>query len=135
MKTLITQIPSRLRRQAGVLDELNQVLAGVLPAEMRPHVQAAGVQRNVLVLEADSTAWASKARYLANDITRRMSTGTGLAFTSVKVSIRPSASAAPRPKRAKPRLSDGAAEQFRTLATSETHPALRRALLRLSRRG
>lgn len=134
MKPLGSQLPNTLKQRANQLRELNRHLFSILPAELHGHIQVAALNRSTLTLEADSPAWAAKARYIGNDIARRLSGKTGLTIKSVKLLVQPvnmwnkSTSHHPLP------LSRHTSNRLQSLAKSIEHPALKRALLKLAGR-
>lgn len=58
----------RLLATARTLERLDAQLQLVLPGNMRGHIRLACVEGRTLVLAAESAAWASRARLLADDL-------------------------------------------------------------------
>jgi hypothetical protein len=61
---------SRVLSTARALDRLDADLRQVLPGSMRENIGLACIEGNTLVLAATSSAWASRARLMANDLLR-----------------------------------------------------------------
>jgi hypothetical protein len=134
MKSLGSHLPSTLKQRANRLRELNRHLYSILPAEFHGHIQVANLHRDLITLEADSPAWASRVRYHSNDLTRRLSVTTGLTIKSLKLRIQPAASKPGQIKRKPLTISGHSARRFESLAGAISHPDLKRALLNLSKR-
>lgn len=135
MKTIGSQLPNFLKKKASGLRELNLHLQVALPAEIHRHVQVAGLHHEILTVEVDSPVWASKIRYLANNLVKQLSTTTGLTIKSVKILIRPTACELNRITRKPLAISGTRAGQFKSLAKSIKHPGLKSALSKLAQRG
>ena len=135
MKSLGSQLPSTLLHQAKRLRQLNQHLLLILPLELHGHVQIAAFHHSLLVLEAESPVWATKARYFSREIANHLSEKTGLSVKSVKFTIQPTASTQSRTSRKKPYISKNSAHQLESLAKSTEDPRLKQSLAKLAKRG
>lgn len=135
MSTLGQHVPGHLASQVKELQALNRLILDCVPTELLGHVQVAGLKDARLVLCVPSPAWASKLRYCAEDIGRRVSAKTGISVKTVKVLIDPKSATTPRKKHAGLYISKQSARQFKALADTIDNPALKKALTRLSGRG
>lgn len=123
-----------LRRLEQELDAQRTLLARVrahLPHDLSQHCVAAQTRGDVLVLHATSSVWATRLRYLAPEIVRRLQRD-GMALREVRVRLLIDGSR----RRSSPRLarhSDSGAEIIHDTAMGTKQPELRAALLRLSR--
>ena len=118
-----------LARQRALL----AAVADVLPAELAAHCVSATLDGAELRLLVDSPAWATRLRYLGNDLRRTLHSRWRIA--SVTVQVEPLRQPpAGRPAR-KVVLSAAAADAIAGAASAVEDAALRRALLRLSRHG
>lgn len=133
MKSIRSQLPNALLQKASQLKALNQELLLILPMEFDGHIQVAGVHRSLLTLEADSPVWAAKIRYLTYEITKQLSSKTGLKIKSIKVTVQPSTESKKDSIRKKPYISKYSAHQLESLANSITYPRLQQALKRLAK--
>ena len=64
----------QLLKKAGRLQQLQTKLQKLLPADLATHVQLANLRGDRLVLTADSSAWASRLRYLSADLLLQLRT-------------------------------------------------------------
>ena len=54
---------ARLLASVHLLQELDQIIADKLPANIGDHCKAANIKDNQIVIIADSSAWATRLRY------------------------------------------------------------------------
>ena len=96
----------------------------------------ANVDRNTLILQTESSAWASRLRYLAPAILEKLASRLGWTHvTQTKVLVRPPLPPDRCPSVQPAHMSPDSASLLREVAENTEDPALREALLRLSRRG
>ena len=124
-----------LRRLAAAVARQRALLAAgtdAVPRDLAAHCVAATLEGTELTLLADSPAWATRLRYLGGDLRRRLRGRWRVEAVTVQV-------APPRqPPAASGRrvvLSATAADAIAEAAAGIADPALRQALLRLSRHG
>ena len=124
---------ARLLATAQHLQQLTHAVAESLPEPLNQHCVAAGIQDQTLILVTDSAAWSLRLRYHAPDIFRHLERRHGLKLRTVRVKIHPLqiSRIQRRPRRLV--LSKQNGELMRQTAASLRDPALKSALLRLSR--
>lgn len=126
----------QLSAQAEQLERLNQKVMSCLPPGLAGHVRVANLRDDCLVIQAESSAWASQIRYRAPEILQALNQLP--AFASVQ-SIRVRNRATPLQPAAAPiqrrRMSTHAASGIAAQADATDDPSLRDALRKLSRRG
>ncbi|MDE2090060.1 MAG: DUF721 domain-containing protein [Gammaproteobacteria bacterium] len=124
---------ARLLAIAQRLQQLTQAVVESLPEPLNQHCVAASIQGDTLVLVTDSAAWSLQLRYHAPDIFRQLARRRGLKLRTVRVKIHPLQ--VPRTQRHPRRLalSRQNSELIRQTAAGLRDPALKSALLRLSR--
>ena len=126
----------RLIEESRRLARATELLCARLPAPLREHSRVAGLAGGVLVIQADSAAWASRLRFVTREVAEAVAPVLGR-VTRVRVAV---ASPAPPPPAGPPGLSGRAVlgeEPARTLSQAAggvTDPALQEALRRLARR-
>ena len=128
--TLAT-LGQRLTHQRALLDQVR----ALLPSPLSTQLQAAVLEARTLSLFVDSPVWASRLRYLAPELMRKLKQ-QDLIVDQVRTRIVPESrrgNAARGGQRL--RLSAHSAEQLRQTAVALTDEPLREALLRLSRHG
>ncbi len=72
------------------LDERSELLLRVrsaLPPALVSHVDSAGLERGRLTLGTASAAWASRLRYVKQELSERLFADYGLQIDSVKIKI------------------------------------------------
>lgn len=125
---------ARLRDQAGELARLDRLLATLLPEPLSRHVRACAVHAGQLVLQVDAPAWSTRLRLEQQRLLEQL---RGLpeqaTLSSMRVTVAAAAQPAERAPR-KPEISAAAAQALAQCAESQTDPALRASLTRLSRR-
>lgn len=125
---------ARLCAQAGELSRVNRLLTAVLPAPLAPHVRACAIHQDTLVLQTDSPVWSTRLRLEQQRLLAAIRATDGLnCINSVRVTV-----AVPVTSREQQtptlRLSATAAAILAQCADSQSDPALRASLVRLSRR-
>ena len=125
---------AHLFAQAGELSRINRLLTTVLSQALAPHVRACAIHADTLVLQTDSPVWATRLRLEQQRLLAEIRAVDGLAAINalritVTVPLTPQVRQTPGL-----RLSATAASTLAQCAESQTDPALRAALLRLSRR-
>jgi hypothetical protein len=126
LNALLGQV-QRLRRLTGVLRR-------ALPEPLAAHCVAANLDGDTLVVGCDSSAWAAKLRYhLPTLLARLQDLPETPALSHIRIRVQPLREP---PRRAAPRrarLSVHNAELLAAMADGTADPALKAALLRLSR--
>lgn len=128
----LRRLGTRLVQQRRLL-ELTRLR---LPEDLAPHCRAAVLAKGRLTLYAESSAWASRLRYLAGEVRRELRPEfSGLSEVRVRVmgaDVQPPPAPKPAPARA---LSAQNRALLRATAENLSDPALRAALRRLARQG
>ena len=114
-------------------DALLQRVRHALPDEVAPHCVGATLDGQELRLLADSAGWATRLRYLARELTRRLR-ADGLGVAAVEVRVLPPDARTERAPRRSVRPSGDAATCVEQTAGGVEDPALRAALQSLGRR-
>jgi hypothetical protein len=127
----IGKLVAHAQRIKLVQDTLNEHL----PPPSRNHCRATSFQNNLLIISASSNAWATRARYLAPDLSRLLQERLALATPPtirIRVALPPQTTAI---HEGRPRftLSRESAECLRSAAEATTDIELRLALQRLAR--
>ena len=78
-----------LQAGAAVARKTLDVAREVLPAELASHLWAANLVDGEVALLFESAAWATRARYAAEEWRAPLATALGEPVTSVKVKVRP----------------------------------------------
>lgn len=125
----------RLIEEARRLARATELLRARLPAPLDEHSRVAGLAGGVLVIQADSAAWASRLRFVTREVAEAVAPVLGR-VTRVRVAV---ASPTPPPPTGPLRLPGRAVlgeELARSLAQAAggvSDPALQEALRRLAR--
>jgi hypothetical protein len=125
---------------SGLLDHsrqiqhLTQALRQQLPAPMADHCRVANLRDGTLVLAADSPAWSSKIRFHADKLLKTLNKKFNLGVSKVRIIVVPEAALPKKKPLQRTPISAATASLLEQCAESEHDPALRAALLRLSRR-
>ncbi|MBI1732199.1 MAG: DUF721 domain-containing protein [Gammaproteobacteria bacterium] len=125
---------SGLNSRAEELSRLDDLLSALLPGAVAQHVRACALHGNTLVLQTDSPVWSTRLRMAQPQLLAAFQHHDRIAnITSLRITV---SAPAIEDQRAgpTPRLSAPAAEFLAKCADSQTDPALRAALTRLSRR-
>ena len=125
---------ARLCTQAGVLTRINRLLTTLLPAQLAPHVSACSIHADTLVLQTDSPVWSTRLRLEQQRLLAGLRAVDDLGcINNLRVTVAVPAVAHTRQK-PQLRLSATAAASLAQCAESQSDPALRASLTRLSRR-
>jgi hypothetical protein len=91
LKGLLGESPRlvRLVKDAERLGALTAFVRKALPPEIQPHLTAASVRDDTLVLTADSPAWAARLRFHGGEILTFLAVGQGIQATRVSVRSHP----------------------------------------------
>ena len=111
----ITQILEKIQE----LKKITQALIKILPDPWIEHCQVANIRDTILILQADSSAWATRLHYQCPEILKYLQEHGWPTFTKIQVCIvLPNATPLPPPRRAV--MSKISAEFLRNL--SNTYP-------------
>jgi hypothetical protein len=104
-----------LLRHAGLLTQLQQLLAGALDPALAAHFQVANLRQNRLVLQASSPAWATRLRMQAADVLAILQRSGYPELDEVEVRVAP-LTAPPAPQPGKKPLSPAAEQALALMA-------------------
>lgn len=123
----------QLFREAAENRSHNDRIKALIEAPLREHVRFALIKGDTLILIADSSAWASKLRYLVATIQRRMESSPDLAgVRNIRVKVAAAEPVDQAPIRRAQALSAATAEGVRAQAQSIEDPLLKEAILKLA---
>ena len=125
----------RLLEEARRLARATELLRARLPAPLGEHSRVAGLAKGVLVIQADSAAWASRLRFMTREVAEALAPVLGQ-VTRVRVAVAsPTPPPPTRPLRLPGRavLSKELARSIAQAAGGISDPALQEALRRLAR--
>jgi hypothetical protein len=122
-------IRAKLQQNRGLLEEIQQLL----PAPLNEHCVGIAAKQDHLILYSDSSAWASRLRYITRDLLAKLSKNN-ISFNkiTVKITIDNRKKATKRSGRRSRLISATNSEQLQKIANSTPDPELRAALMRLS---
>ena len=120
--------------RAHELAALGKVVRGLLGSPLDRHVQVANFDHGRLVLLADSSAWAARARFVAANLSQRLAAQRAR-VSEVKIITRP-----PQPEpvsvpRPRGRISAATARLLMEVAVGLEPGGLRERMMRLAERG
>lgn len=119
-------------RQAGALAQLQALWRASVPAELRPHAQAAGLKHKRITVLADNGAVAAKLKLIAPSLLKTLQ-NKGLEVTSIRVEVQVKSARQRRPDTAR-KINASAAASLLRLAQELPDSPLRAALERLASR-
>lgn len=125
---------ARVIATAGELERVDRKLRGHLPAELAVRSRVANLRNGVLVLAAESSAWAARLRYLSRDIVQTARKKCRLEVHEVEVRVSPTSAPSPQGGPPPRRLSRRAAEHLRNAADTAGDPELAALMQRLAGR-
>ncbi len=134
MRPLNRLISPQLLNRARAIQAMTFSLRAHLGRPLAEHCWVGGHSGPVLTLVTDGGVWATQLRYQQREIYKLLNSEFGLKLNKLRIKIA-SPRAAPKPPRARPRLSAAGARSLESAAQSITDPGLREALLKLARRG
>ncbi len=134
--TLLRADPSlqALLERAREVEETADKVRNALPPQLGTHVRTVRINQKMVVIYADSPAWASRIRYLAGQIIRALR-DKGVLVDGVKAAVLvPESQRRVRlPQRKPRRLSADNARMIQASAEAIQDPGLRTAMLRLAK--
>jgi hypothetical protein len=91
LKGLLGESPrlARIAQSAARLAALTASVREALPPEIQPHLTAANVREDTLVLTTDSPAWAARLRFHGGEILTFLAAGQGIHATRISVRSHP----------------------------------------------
>lgn len=125
---------SRLLQRSSRLEKLQKRVESLLPAGAVEHCRVINLRDNTLLLSVDSTAWATRLRYLQQAMIAELRDGGLPQLQGIQIRVAPVSMPAVKHHRTA-KLSSQAATDIKACAESIADPELRKALLRLAGRG
>jgi len=118
------------------LEALNRTLRGCIPAPLNQHCQVANLRDNILILHADSSAWALKLRYSSRVLLQQLRQRGVPGLNAIEVKVRPHNAAIRRPEKIRhAHMSGKTAQLLDSIASDISDDRLKVALQRLARHG
>ena len=124
---------SALVQQAQRWTRYNKLLQSVLDDSIRKHCQLGSVNKNRIVLLAESPAWAARIRLHSTTMRKQLRARTGNQDLLIVVKVRPIVPAEPDTTLNPATLSQSAIQTIRRSANTISDETLRKALLRITR--
>lgn len=69
-----TNLLSQIKVKVAQLQQLNELVKAQLDSSLGQHCCVANVRDNILILEVDSSAWATRLRYLVPELLQKLRT-------------------------------------------------------------
>ncbi len=139
-KTHPVSLSRLIDQRHGLLDQgrriarLNAALSRLLPAGLAGHCRVANLRDGILVLAADSPAWASRLRFHADKLLKSLNKECDLGAGRVRTIVVPAAALPTRRPIPRKPISSHTARLIEQCADGIGDPALQAALRRLARR-
>lgn len=124
-----------LLARTRALQEMDRLLAELLPPPLNRHCHVLSIRNNILAVAADSPAWAARLRFHAPLLAEQLAAHLSDRRYTVHVRVRPPETPPPppSPRRLMRRGAQGTAA-LQQAAQSVSDPGLKTALLRLASR-
>lgn len=117
-----------------MLEKLTAITSACLPESCRGHVSAAGIRDNQLILITDSPVWGSRIRLSSQSILHMIEEHTGLKPTGIRIRQAQPRKIPEPPVRHHRHIDSRTSQMISQAAESISDPALKQAILRLSRK-
>lgn len=117
------------------LEAFNRILRGCIPAPLNQHCQVANLRDNILVLHADSSAWALKLRYGSRALLQQLRQRGIPGLDTIEVKVRPNLAPYRSEKIRPARMSTKTAQLLDSIANDTNDSHLKNALQRLAQHG
>lgn len=115
------------------LKQLDYGIRSLLPADLANHCQTANLRNNSVIMQADSTVWATRLRYQVPELLKQLRCHDALkGLKTIRVTVAPLSGPQP-PKRKPLAISNENGDVLRSAADSLSDPELAAALRRLAR--
>ena len=118
--------------RARKLERLNVLVHGLLPVDLGAHCKLLNVKNEILVLAADSPAWAARLRFVAPELCKQLRCQHALSVSRAEIRIQPQAVEPTQNKRHAMKISATNANLLAQTAQGVDHPGLKEALYRLA---
>lgn len=135
MKNRHFSLLQQLQYQAQQSDRLTDILHEVIPFSMHEHCRVGILKEKVLVIIAQSPAWATRLRYLTPQIIQHLKKSKHFGISKIQVKIRPQHQERSQPTRKANVLSKENADLLRKTANGIQDTELAQAFIRLSKMG
>ena len=138
LEQLLSDHRSPLAHLMGRADELlkiEQVILDYLPEDVRPHCRLGTVRGTTLILQTESSVWATRIRFQEPMLLKQLNQDRRFAqLKKIQTQVRPTAKRVKPPQAAKPLSADSAAH-VEAMAEGLGDDELGLALRRLAERG
>ena len=125
---------SDMLRHAKLLRDLQNAVQSALPRSLLNHLTVANLHKHTLVLNADSSSWATRARYLAPDLINSLNLmELKCEVRDIRVRVSPTETAIRRTSSATPRFSESGAATLQATSATADDADLQEVLQRLAR--
>ncbi len=125
----------QLLAHAERLQKATRALHAQLPSPLGQHCKVANIKGELVVLHADSPAWAAKLRFHVAGILQQLKKQPGLsALQAIRIKVSPCSDPQSSSVMARPMLSEQASVVLRSAAEASSDPVLKALLLRLAQR-
>lgn len=134
MDNLSEKLQQRILRKALELQRMGQAIKASLPLDCHAHLNVVGIRENQLILLTDSPVWQTRLRMFSQTILEALHQHTGITLTRVKIKLAPAQRIIEPDTPPKRTLSEDSAKMIKQTASCISDPALRQAMLRLSKK-
>lgn len=127
---------ARLIGRANQIARINDTFRSLVPPNMQDHAVLTRLETDAWIIQADSSAWATRLRYSLPRLRRRLAEQLNTNVPTLRVRVKPADSAPPPPPPPRRlRMSHEAADLIEGTAKSMSDQRLAAALKRLAKHG
>ena len=134
MENISDKLQLRILRKAHELQKIGQAIKVSLPLDCHSHLDVVGIRENELILLTDSPVWQTRLRMFSQTILEALHQHAGITLTRIKIRLAPPTRAIEPYTPPKRTLSNESALVIDQTANCISDPALREAMLRLSKK-
>ena len=134
MENISEKLQQRILRKALELQKIGQAIKASLPLDCHTHLDVVGVRENALILLTDSPVWQTRLRMFSQTILEALHQHAGITLTRVKIKLAPAKRVIEPASPPKRTLSKDSAKMINQTANCISDPALRQAMLHLSKK-
>jgi hypothetical protein len=134
MENISDKLQQRILRKAHELQKIGQAIKASLPLDCHTHLDVIGIRENELILLTDSPVWQTRLRMFSQTILEALHQHAGITLTRVKIKLAPPTRVIAPDVPPKRTLSKDSARVINQTAGCISDPALREAMLRLSKK-
>ena len=134
MENISDKLQQRILRKAHELQKIGQAIKASLPLDCHSHLDVVGIRENELILLTDSPVWQTRLRMFSQTILEALHQHAGINITRIKIRLAPPTRTIEPYIPPKRTLSNESARVIDQTANCISDPALREAMLRLSKK-